>query len=213
MKKTLLRGLFNVLPLVLSIWLFWSLFESLDEVGNFLFGLVHITELFKGAGFLLILILLFVAGLLFSVSPIAWLYDFVIRQLMRFPFFKTVYSSINDIASLMSSDNKNKSQQTVLVHQANNTYVVGFIMSNDTPEPLTNALPDGNWVPVLFPLSYQIAGITTLVKREDLTLVDWSFEDAMRYNLTAGISISAKDKEEKEKEKTTTDATTTKAPL
>ena len=130
---------------------------------------------------------------------------------MRFPFFKTVYSSINDIASLMSSDNKNKSQQTVLVHQANNTYVVGFIMSNDTPEPLTNALPDGNWVPVLFPLSYQIAGITTLVKREDLTLVDWSFEDAMRYNLTAGISISATDPEAQEK--TTTDATTTKAPL
>lgn len=88
MKKTLLRGLFNVLPLVLSIWLFWSLFESLDEVGSFLFGLVHITELFKGAGFLLILTLLFIAGLLFSVSPIAWLYDFVIRQLMRFPFLK-----------------------------------------------------------------------------------------------------------------------------
>ena len=100
----------------------------------------------------------------------------------------------------MSSDNKNKSQQTVLVHQANNTYVVGFIMSNDTPEPLTNALPDGDWVPVLFPLSYQIAGITTLVKREDLTVVDWSFEDAMRYNLTAGISVSAKEGKEKEQQ-------------
>lgn len=188
MKKTLLRGLLNVLPLVLSIWLFWSLFESLDKVGNFLFGLFHITELFKGAGFLLILTLLFIAGLLFSVSPIAWLYDFIIRQLMRFPFFKTVYSSINDIASLMSSDNKNKGQQTVLVHQANDSYVIGFIMSDVMPEPLANALPEGDWVPVLFPLSYQIAGVTTLVKREDLTLVDWSFEEAMRYNLTAGIS-------------------------
>lgn len=204
MKKTLLRGLLNVLPLVLSIWLFWSLFESLDKVGNFLFGLFHITELFKGAGFLLILTLLFIAGLLFSVSPIAWLYDFIIRQLMRFPFFKTVYSSINDIASLMSSDNKNKGQQTVLVHQANDSYVIGFIMSDDMPEPLANALPEGDWVPVLFPLSYQIAGVTTLVKREDLTLVDWSFEEAMRYNLTAGISTPKGKSDKKTKEETDT---------
>ena len=202
MKKTLLRGLLNVLPLVLSIWLFWSLFESLDKVGNFLFGLFHITELFKGAGFLLILTLLFIAGLLFSVSPIAWLYDFIIRQLMRFPFFKTVYSSINDIASLMSSDNKNKGQQTVLVHQANDSYVIGFIMSDDMPEPLASALPEGDWVPVLFPLSYQIAGVTTLVKREDLTLVDWSFEEAMRYNLTAGISTPKGKSDKNTKEET-----------
>ncbi|EAR57107.1 hypothetical protein SKA34_18534 [Photobacterium sp. SKA34] len=208
MKKTLLRGLLNVLPLVLSIWLFWSLFESLDKVGNFLFGLFHLTELFKGAGFLLILTLLFIAGLLFSVSPIAWLYDFIIRQLMRFPFFKTVYSSINDIASLMSSDNKNKGQQTVLVHQANDSYVIGFIMSDDMPEPLANALPEGDWVPVLFPLSYQIAGVTTLVKREDLTLVDWSFEEAMRYNLTAGISTPKgnNDKDTKEEIDTLSDS-------
>ncbi|WP_305373475.1 DUF502 domain-containing protein [Photobacterium leiognathi] len=200
MKKTLLRGLLNVLPLVLSIWLFWSLFESLDKVGNFLFGLFHIGELFKGAGFLLILTLLFVAGLLFSVSPIAWLYDFIIRQLMRFPFFKTVYSSINDIASLISSDNKNKGQQTVLVRQANDSYVIGFIMSDDMPAPLIAALPDGDWVPVLFPLSYQIAGVTTLVKREDLTVVDWSFEEAMKYNLTAGISAPKNNSDKTQKE-------------
>lgn len=200
MKKTLLRGLLNVLPLVLSIWLFWSLFESLDKVGNFLFGLFHIGELFKGAGFLLILTLLFVAGLLFSVSPIAWLYDFIIRQLMRFPFFKTVYSSINDIASLISSDNKNKGQQTVLVRQANDSYVIGFIMSDDMPAPLATALPDGDWVPVLFPLSYQIAGVTTLVRREDLTVVDWSFEEAMKYNLTAGISAPKNNNDKIQKE-------------
>ncbi|WP_305818437.1 DUF502 domain-containing protein [Photobacterium leiognathi] len=200
MKKTLLRGLLNVLPLVLSIWLFWSLFESLDKVGNFLFGLFHIGELFKGAGFLLILTLLFVAGLLFSVSPIAWLYDFIIRQLMRFPLFKTVYSSINDIASLISSDNKNKGQQTVLVRQANDSYVIGFIMSDDMPAPLTAALPDDDWVPVLFPLSYQIAGVTTLVKREDLTVVDWSFEEAMKYNLTAGISTPKNNNDKTQKE-------------
>ena len=67
-------------------------------------------------------------------------------------------------------------------------YVVGFIMSESAPEPLAAALPEGDWVPVLFQLSYQMAGVTSLVKRDDLIFVDWSFEDAMRFNLTAGIS-------------------------
>ena len=63
-------------------------------------------------------------------------------------------------------------------------------MSEFAPQPLVDALPEGDWVPVLFQLSYQIAGVTSLVKREDLISVDWSFEDAMRFNLTAGISNS-----------------------
>ncbi|MDF0535086.1 DUF502 domain-containing protein [Shewanella sp. A32] len=192
MKQTLIRGLLNLLPMALSLWLFWSLFASLDELGKLLLTIVHAPSPFPGAGFLLVVALVFIAGLLFSVSPVVWLWSWVERQLMRFPLFKSVYGSIRDIASLMNRDpSKPKSQQTVLVRQANGGYVVGFIMTDRPPQPLVDALPEGDWVPVLFQLSYQMAGITSLVKREDLIKVDWSFEEAMRFNLTAGISQSA----------------------
>jgi uncharacterized membrane protein len=191
MKQTLIRGLLNLLPMALSLWLFWSLFASLDELGKLLLTLVHAPSLFPGAGFLLVVALVFIAGLLFSVSPVVWLWGWIERQLMRFPLFKSVYGSIRDIASLMNRDpSKPKSQQTVLVRQANGGYVVGFIMTDMPPQPLIDALPEGDWVPVLFQLSYQMAGVTSLVKREDLIKVDWSFEEAMRFNLTAGISQS-----------------------
>ncbi|GGY89191.1 DUF502 domain-containing protein [Shewanella fodinae] len=191
MKQTLIRGLLNLLPMALSLWLFWSLFASLDELGKLLLTLVHAPSLFLGAGFLLVVALVFIAGLLFSVSPVVWLWGWIERQLMRFPLFKSVYGSIRDIASLMNRDpSKPKSQQTVLVRQANGGYVVGFIMTDTPPQPLIDALPEGDWVPVLFQLSYQMAGVTSLVKREDLIKVDWSFEEAMRFNLTAGISQS-----------------------
>jgi len=190
MKNTLARGLTNLLPMVLSIWLFWSLFISLDGLGRLLLNIFGITQVFVGAGFCLVGSLVFVAGLLFSVSPIAWIYAWIERQLMKFPLFKSVYGSIRDIASLMNRDGQPKTQKTVLVKQANGGYVVGFIMNESAPQPLADALPEGDWVPVLFQLSYQIAGVTSLVKREDLIAVDWSFEDAMRFNLTAGITNS-----------------------
>ncbi|GGB75842.1 DUF502 domain-containing protein [Shewanella inventionis] len=192
MKKTLARGLMNLLPMVLSIWLFWSLFISLDELGKLLLELVGVTPIFIGAGFGLVASLVFVAGLLFSVSPVAWVYGWIERQFMKFPLFKSVYGSIRDIASLMNRDGQPKTQKTVLVKQANGGYVVGFIMSDSAPQPLVDALPEGDWVPVLFQLSYQMAGVTSLVKRDDLIFVDWSFEDAMRFNLTAGINTIAR---------------------
>ena len=196
MKQTLIRGLLNLLPMALSLWLFWSLFESLDSLGKLLFSLLGMDTMFPGAGFILVTALVFVAGLLFSVSPIVWLWSWIERQLMRFPLFKSVYGSIRDIASLMNRDgSKPKSQQTVLVRQANGGFVVGFIMTDKPPQPLLDALPEGDWVPVLFQLSYQMAGVTSLVRREDLIMVDWSFEEAMRFNLTAGISQTPKDNE------------------
>lgn len=188
MKNTLARGLTNLLPMVLSIWLFWSLFISLDGLGRLLFKMVDVDDIFLGAGFALVAILVFVAGLLFSVSPIVWVYRWIERQLMKFPLFKSVYGSIRDIAGLMNRDGKPKTQKTVLVKQANNSYVVGFIMSDTMPVPLLAALPEGDWVPVLFQLSYQVAGVTSLVLRDELIEVDWSFEEAMRFNLTAGIT-------------------------
>ncbi len=188
MKKTLARGLMNLLPMALSLWLFWSLFVSLDGLGILVLKLLGLPQYFVGAGFILVVAIVFAVGLLFSVSPIVWLYGWIERQLMRFPLFKSVYGSIRDIASLMNRDDKPNTQQTVLVKQANGGYVVGFIMTDTPPKPLLDALPEGDWVPVLFQLSYQMAGVTSLVKRDDLILVDWSFEEAMRFNLTAGIS-------------------------
>ncbi|MGL5359895.1 MAG: DUF502 domain-containing protein, partial [Shewanella sp.] len=159
--------------------------------GLFILALFGINQQFVGLGFTLVVALVFVVGLLFSVSPIVWIYSWIERQLMRFPLFKSVYGSIRDIASLMNREGKPDTQQTVLIKQANGGYVVGFIMTNTPPKPLLDALPEGDWVPVLFQLSYQMAGVTSLVKREDLILVDWSFEEAMRFNLTAGISQTA----------------------
>jgi uncharacterized membrane protein len=95
------------------------------------------------------------------------------------------------MASLVVSDAKKPAQrQTVLVKQANGTYVVGFVTASHLPAPVEQALEkEGNeWVPVLMQLSYQVAGVTTLVKKSDLKYVDWPFEEAMRFMLTAGIS-------------------------
>lgn len=191
MQKSITRGIVNILPLALSLWLFWTIMAGLENIGQTLISWFGMAGSFQGAGLILVLGLLLTAGLVFSVSPVLWLFNKLERQLLKFPLFKPVYSSIKDMASLIISDAKQPAQrQTVLVRQANDTFVVGFVTANHLPESVEQALnKDGEeWVPVLMQLSYQVAGVTTLVKKSDLTYVDWPFEEAMRFMLTAGIS-------------------------
>ncbi len=196
MKKTILQGILHILPLVLSLWIFWSIIVTLDDFGLSILQLVGINLAWKGIGFILIFAVLLIAGLAFSVSPVRWLYQKIETQVLRFPLFKTVYGAIKDLASLVSTGDKAATQrQTVLLKQSNGSFVVGFVTSDKLPKPLQEALPSNEndqWVPVLLQLSYQVAGVTSIVKRSDLIYVDWSFEEAMRFMLTAGISQTGK---------------------
>jgi uncharacterized membrane protein len=191
MKKIFVRGLFNTVPLILSVWLFWTILISLDKLGIFLLGLIGVSEPWFGIGFLLIVVLVLLAGFLFSFNPIVWLYQKVEKQLLRFPLFKTVYSAVRDLASLVNQDGGAQHRQTVLVKHSNGTYTVGFMTASSLPDQLDNSLPDGDWVPVYMPLSYQMAGFTVLVAKENVTPVSMSFEDAMRFVVTAGVGHKA----------------------
>lgn len=193
MRRAITRGIINILPLAISLWLFWSVFIALENIGNSLILLLGYDEPIRGSGFLFVFGILLAAGFAFSISPVMWLYKKVESQLLRFPLFKPVYSAIKDMAELMSSDPKTaKTRQTVLIKQANDSYAVGFVTADYLPDSVDQALKKDNqdeqWVPVLMQLSYQVAGVTVLVKKSDLTYVDWPFEDAMRFMLTAGIS-------------------------
>jgi len=197
MQKVITRGIVRILPMAASLWIFWSISVGLNDIGLALLRLVGINDPWQGTGFIVVFGLLLVLGLAFAVSPIFWLYQKLEQQILRFPLIKTVYSAIQDMASLVSTDSKKTEyRQTVLVKQANDSFVVGFVTAADVPSAVKTALAQQDmneeWVPVLMQLSYQIAGVTTLVKKADLIYVDWPFEDAMRFMLTAGISQPSK---------------------
>ena len=189
MKNNLIRGMLNTIPLIFTLWLFWSILVSLDHLGSSMLQLFGWSQPWAGFGFSLIIAIFAVAGLAFSVSPVLWVFQKIEQALLlKFPLFKTVYGASKDLAQLMNQGKTPKAKQTVLVKQSNGTLVVGFITASTLPKELTGVMPEGDWVPVLFQLSYQIAGVTTLVRREDLIFVDWSVGDALRFMLTAGVS-------------------------
>jgi len=132
---------------------------------------------------------LVIIGLLFQFNPVSWVYHYFEDLLLRFPLVKTLYGAIKDFANMFDQQ-ESKDQQVVLVDIENLGKAVGFITSGQTPNSLDDALAGKDMVAVYLPMSYMIGGYTLFVPRERITVVDWSFEDAMRFTLTAGVSQS-----------------------
>lgn len=187
--QPLIKGSIVALPILITGWLLWSTLLWLNSFGTDLIMLLSLPNLFPGMGLLLMIIGLVIIGLLFQFNPVSWVYHYFEDLLLRFPLVKTLYGAIKDFANMFDQQ-ESKDQQVVLVDIENLGKAVGFITSGQTPNSLDDALAGKDMVAVYLPMSYMIGGYTLFVPRDRITVVDWSFEDAMRFTLTAGVSQS-----------------------
>lgn len=185
--QPLVKGSMVVLPLLVTVWLLWSALLWLNGLGLNLLSHLSIDSLFPGMGLSLMLLALLLVGLLFQFNPVSWLYQYVEDALLRFPLVKTLYGAVKDFAAMFDQE-KNQGQQVVLVDMPGQGQVLGFITASRIPNQVQQATSNPELVAVYLPMSYMVGGYTLFVERSRLTLVDWSFEDAMRFALTAGVS-------------------------
>lgn len=188
--KIVLRGSAVTLPMVVTAWILWSALEWLNHVGLRLLEWIAlpIPEI-PGTGLIVMLATLLVIGLLFQINPISWLFQELEDWLLRFPVVKTLYGAVKDFAGMFEGKKK-QSQQVVLVNMPGQGTAVGFITSPEPPTAVSKVMPDQDLVTVYLPMSYMVGGYTLFLPRTQVTPVDWSFEDAMRFALTAGVSQS-----------------------
>lgn len=185
--KSLVKGSIVVLPLLVTAWFLWSALVWLNTLGTDLIVLLHLPNVFPGMGLLLMMTGLLIVGLLFQFNPVSWLYQYFEDVLLRFPLVKTLYGAVKDFAN-MFDQNDDRDQQVVLIDLPPLGKAVGFITSKQVPNSLHKELGGQDFVAVYLPMSYMIGGYTVFVPPERITVVDWSFEDAMRFTLTAGVS-------------------------
>lgn len=187
--QPLVKGSMVVLPLLVTVWLLWSALEWLNGLGLQLLAHIGLDSLFPGMGLLLMLVALLAIGLLFQFNPVSWLYQYVEDALLRFPLVKTLYGAVKDFAAMFDQE-KQRGQQVVLVDVPGQGQLLGFITASKIPQAVQNVNPEEDLVTVYLPMSYMVGGYTLFVPRSRLTILDWSFEDAMRFALTAGVSQS-----------------------
>lgn len=195
--KPILKGALVTLPILITAWIAWSTVKWLDGLGLAALTTLHLDFLtFPGSGLIIMLVLLFLVGWLLKFSFIGWFYQRIETTVMRFPVIKTLYGAVKDFANMFDKSQE-KSQQVALVDMQDQGLglMIGIITSDTLPANIKDVVESEHKTPLLtvyLPMSYMVGGYTVFMPESKIKRLDWSFEEAMRFALTAGVSQDAK---------------------
>lgn len=188
------QGMVILAPIVITVWAVVSLFNLIDGILPNVIQILFpewvkldaqgLPEKIPGLGFLVMLVILLLVGYIsssFVVSKLVELFDNVLE---RTPGIKIIYTTVKDFFEAFAG-NKRKFNQPVLVSiESPDIWRIGFITQTDVTE---FGLVD--YISVYVPHSYAFSGITYLVKRDRIKLVDdVSSADAMKFVLSGGVT-------------------------
>ncbi len=187
--KNILTGLITLLPVVLTLYLFYWLALSTESLLGMLLRRVLPEATYRpGMGVAAGLVVAFVVGLLMRVLVVRRLFALGERMFVRLPLIKSVYFAIRDLLDYFSPDRKRDFGQVVMVtFGETGVQLVGFVTKTDF-EQVPEAFSARDTVLVYLPMSYMIGGYAVLVPRSAVRPLDMSMEEAMRFVLTAGVT-------------------------
>ncbi len=185
------QGLIVLAPIGITIWVVLGLFNFVDGI---LPNVMHTvapnylpkdeTGRFPGLGFVVVISLVLLVGWLSSLFVGVRLVSILDSLLEKTPGIKFIYSSVKDFLEAFAG-NKKKFDKPVLVNvDSADVWRIGFITQADAHE---FGLPEH--VTVYVPHSYAISGITYIVPRSRIKLLDnISAADAMKYTVSGGVT-------------------------
>jgi uncharacterized membrane protein len=181
-----LQGLLIVAPVLITGYLIYWLVTSLDNLLP-IFTVTNekgeIVTRNYGLGIAFMVGCLMLIGFISSNFFAQRILDVFDGLLENIPGVKTVYSSVKDFFEAFAG-NKKKFTKAVLVSvDDNDIWRIGFVTRKDMTD---FGLP--NHVTVYVPQSYAIAGVTYLVPRERVKLLEnIPAADAMKFAVSGGV--------------------------
>ena len=198
LRRDFLTGLVVLIPIVLTVYLVWSVITFIDKV---IIPIIppkyNPLELFEiyipGLGVILFLIVTTFIGSLAS--------GFIGRQtinlgekiLLRTPIVSTVYNSIKQIIqAVFKPDGTNFKQPCLVEYPKKGVWAVAFI-STETFGEIKEKINQGSLVTVFLPTTPNpTSGFMLFVPKDDIIILDMSVEDAAKLIISAGLVMPEK---------------------
>lgn len=186
--KFFVNGILTIVPIGLVIYVVVQVFQFLDS----LLGKTLRKELgdglyVPGFGILVTIILITLVGWLTTYWFSARLIEWVERILQKIPFVKSLYSIIKETIGSIFGEKKSFSKVALVTMPNTPLKVLGFVTVENL-DALADPLRDH--IAVYVPQTFQVAGVTFLIPKEHVEILDLTPEEAMRFILSGGVSGS-----------------------
>ncbi|HAQ06252.1 MAG TPA: hypothetical protein DCR24_01455 [Bacillus bacterium] len=183
--KNFINGILTIVPIILVIYVIYKTFMFLDSLlGNILRPYLQ-ERYIPGIGLVTTLALITLLGWLSTRFITGSLIKLIDRLLERIPFVKTIYSVIKDTVHSFLGEKKSFSKVALVTLPGTNMKSLGFITAENLAafhEPLSEH------VAVYIPQTFQVAGFTFLIPKDEVDIIDIKPEDAMKFILSGGMT-------------------------
>ncbi|WP_246939535.1 DUF502 domain-containing protein [Bacillus pinisoli] len=183
--RNFINGLLTIVPIILVIYVVIKVFNFLDGIlGDTLKPYMEESYI-PGIGIVVTILLITIAGWLSTKFLANKIIELIDRLLERIPFVKTLYSVIKDTFQSFLGEKKSFSKVALVTMPQTSMKVIGFVTSEQVGS-FNDSLTD--YVAVYIPQTFQVAGFTFLIPKEDVEFLDVSPEEAMKFVLSGGVT-------------------------
>ncbi|NMH70406.1 DUF502 domain-containing protein [Bacillus sp. RO3] len=183
--KSFINGVLTIVPMGIVTYVVYKMFLFLDGLLGNLLKPYFDENYIPGIGIIATVILLTVLGWLstkFFTGTIIRIADVILH---RIPFVKTIYSVIKDTIHSFLGEKKSFSKVALVKMPGTTLKCLGFI-TTDNLSDLHHDLEDH--VAVYIPQTFQVAGVTFLIPKRDIEILDIKSEEAMKFILSGGMT-------------------------
>lgn len=187
--RSFINGVLTVIPIVLVFYVLYKIFTFLDSILGDVLKPYLKEDYIPGIGILFTVVIITLLGWLSTQYLSAKLIRIIDRLLEKIPLVKTIYSVIKDTFHSLLGEKRSFSKVALVEIPGTRMKSLGFITSEDVSQ-LDNVLVDH--IAVYIPQTFQVAGFTFLLPKDQVTILDVKAEDAMKFVLSGGITTNKK---------------------
>src|SRR5688500_2229096 len=152
---TFLKGLFTLLPLLLSVYVFTWFLASVENLASS-FILVFWPEGFyiPGMGVAIVCVLIYAFGTVVDQPLTRWVFTAIEGLSREMPSIKTVYVAIKDFTEYLTPSKDRRGNRVVLVKFPDSQVEMIGLMTRDHLRDMPAPVTKEDKVAVYFPMSY-----------------------------------------------------------
>ena len=145
-----------------------------------------------GIGLLVTIVLITLLGWMSTKFLTGTVIRLIDQLLEKIPFVKTIYSVIKDTFHSFLGEKKSFSKVALITIPGTDIKSMGFITTEDL-ESFHSPLKD--YVAVYIQQTFQVAGFTLLIPKDQVEIIDVKPEEAMKFILSGGMTTTTEKKQ------------------
>ncbi len=178
-----LQGLLYIAPLGITVFILYALFGFIDGLLRSSIQVLFGIDI-PGLGLVIIVVLITLLGFVGQTVIAQPVKKQITHILKQAPFLQTIYTAIKDfVEAFLGKEKKFTHPVLVKVNRSADLEKIGFVTQTDLSE-----LNITDKVAVYFPHSYNFSGELFIVPSANVTPLDISPKDAMKFAVTGGVA-------------------------